>query len=106
MSFLLLSTLAERSALDTKEYMSQIFKYLITLYESVLNPNNIKDNDIRLRYQEYLSNCLMGFFITKKADKDLIINLLNNIINSFNIRDLYDEGMLLIGSISNFYLPF
>ena len=102
MSFLLLSTLAERSALDTKEYMSQIFKYLITLYESVLNPNNIKDNDIRLRYQEYLSNCLIGFFITKKADKNLIGNLLNNIINSFNIRDLYDEGILLIGSISNF----
>ena len=102
MSFLLLSTIAERSALDTKEYMSQIFKYLIALYESVINPNNIRDTDIRLRYQEYLSNCLIGFFITKKADKNLIGNLLNNIINSFNIRDLYDEGILLIGSISNF----
>ena len=102
MSFLLLSTLIERSALDTKEYLSQVFKFLIVLYESVINPNNIKDIDIRLRYQEYLSNCLYGFFITKKADKNLIGNLLNNIINSFNIRDLYDEGILLIGAISNF----
>ena len=82
--------------------MIQIFKFLITLYESVLNPNNIKDLDIRLRYQEYLSNCLIGFFITKKADKNIIGNLLNFIINSFNIRDLYDEGILLIGSIANF----
>ena len=102
MSFLLLGTLADRSAFDIKEYMIQIFKFLITLYESVLNPNNIKDLDIRLRYQEYLSNCLIGFFITKKADKNIIGNLLNFIINSFNIRDLYDEGILLIGSIANF----
>ena len=102
MSFLLLGSLGERSALDVKDYMIQIFKYLISLYESALNPNNIQDVDIRLRYQEYLSNCLTGFLATGKADKSLIGNLLSLIIKSFNLRDLYDEGLTLIGSIALF----
>ena len=102
MSFFLLGTLGERTALDVKDYMIQIFKYLISLYESALNPNNIQDLDIRLRYQEYLANCLTGFLATGKADKSLIGNLLSLIIKSFNIRDLYDEGLVLIGSIATF----
>ena len=102
MSFFLIGTLGERAALDVKDYMIQIFKYLISLYESALNPNNIQDSDIRLRYQEYLSNCLTGFLVTGKADKSLIGNLLAFIIKSFNIRDLYDEGLVLIGSIAIF----
>ena len=101
-SFLFLGTLSEHSALDVKEYLIQIFKFLLSLFESVLNQNNIKDNDISLRYQEYLCNCLTGFLITGNADKNLIDNLLSFIINSFNIRDLYDEGILLIGSIAIF----
>ena len=102
MSFYLLGLLGERSALDAKDYLVQIFKYLISLYESSLNPNNIQDEDIRLRYQEYLSNCLTGFIVTGKVDKSLIGNLLSLIIKSFNSRDLYDEGLTLIGAIALF----
>ena len=101
-SFLLLGTLGERSALDNKEYMTQIFEYLISLYKSALNPNNIQDLDILLRYQEYLANCLTGFLVTGKAVKSLMGDLLNLVIESFNIRDLYDEGLILIGSIALF----
>ena len=101
-SFILLGTLGDHSALDTKDYMINIFKYLVTLFESALNPNNIKDSDIRLKYQEYISDCLTGFFVTGKADKTIVRNLLSLIINSFNARDLYEEGMILIGSIASF----
>ena len=102
MSFIFLGTLGERSALDTKEYLTQIFKYLITLFESSLNDNNINNQDISMRYHEYISNCLIGFLVTGKADKSLIGNLLSLLIKSFNIRDLYDEGLVLIGSIAYF----
>ena len=101
-SFTLLGTLGERSALDNKEYMIQLFEYLISLYKSALNPNNIQDLDILLRYQEYLANCLTGFLVTGKAVKSLMGNLLSLVIESFNLRDLYDEGLVLIGSIALF----
>ena len=101
--FNLLATLGERSALDVKNKMIEIFKFLVGVHENSLNPQNIQDENIRYRYQEYLSSCLTGFLTAGRAEKITTGNLLQNIIKSFNIRnDLYDDAMTLIGSIALF----
>ena len=101
-SFLLLGNLAQRSALDVKDYMINVFKYLIRLYESSLDIHKTKNIDIILRYQEYALNCINNFLITKKVDKYLMNELLSFVLKSFIIRDLYDEGIILIGFIASF----
>ena len=101
--FNLLATLAERSALDVKDKMIELFKFLVEIYENSLNPQNIQDIKIRYHYQEYLSSSLTGFFTAGRAEKVTAGLLLQNIINSFKIRnDIYDEAMTLIGSIALF----
>jgi hypothetical protein len=71
------------------------------MFQNTLNIQNIPDSKIRNSYQEYLASCLTGFLTTGKADKITAAHLLQNIINSFKARnDLYDEGMILIGSIA------
>ena len=102
MFFSLLGTLGERSALNIKEYMIGIFKFLVSLFESTLITNNNENQNIQFKFQEYISNCLIGFLTTGKADKSLIGNLLSSLIKSFNKRDIYEEGLTLIGSIAFF----
>ena len=99
--FFLLGTLGERSALDVKNDMIDLFKLLSNMFQTTLNSQNIPDILIRNSYQEYLSSCLCGFLTTGKGDMQSAANLLHNIIKSFKVRnDLYDEGMTLIGSIA------
>lgn len=102
-AFFLLGTLGERSAIDVKNEMISLFKVLTDLFQGTLNVQNIPDEKIRNSYQEYLSSCLTGFLTTGSADAITAANLLKIIIDSFNLRkDLYDEGMTLIGGISLF----
>ena len=99
--FFLLGTLGERSALDVKSEMIDLFKLLSNMFQTTLNSQNISDILIRYSYQEYLSSCLSGFLTTGKGDMQSAANLLQNIIKSFKVRnDLYDEGITLIGSIA------
>ena len=101
--FNLLATLGERSALDVKDKMIKLFKLLVEIHESSLNPQNIQDSKIRYHYQEYLSSSLTGFLTAGRAEKVKAGQLLQNIINSLKIRnDLYDKAMTLIGSIALF----
>lgn len=100
-TFFLLGTLGERAALDVKDYMINLFKILVNMFQGTLNTQNIQDINIINSYQEYLSSCLSGFLTTGMADKQATVNLLKNIIDSFNLRnEIYDEGMTLIGCIS------
>lgn len=101
--FNLLATLGERSALDVKDKMIELFKFLVEIFQNSLNPQNIQDNNIRYHYQEYLSSSLTGFLTVGRADTNSTGNLLENVIKSFKMRnDLYDEAMTLIGSIALF----
>ena len=101
--FNLLGTLGERSALDVKNIMIELFKLLSNMFQSSLMPQNISNETIRKYYQEYLAMCLSGFLTTGKADKKIAAVLLENVIASFKLRNgLYDEAMTLIGSIALF----
>ena len=84
--FNLLATIGERSALDVKDKMIEKFKILVGAFQNSLNPQNIQDNNIRFHYQEYLSSSLTGFLTAGRADKSSTGKLLENIIQSFNIR--------------------
>ena len=102
-SFNLLGTLGERSALDVKGLMIEKFQYLSKLFHDTLDPNNIPNDIIRKNYQEFIATTLTGFLTTGKGDNNTAGELLNNIIESFKLRnELYDEGMTLIGSIALF----
>ena len=101
--FNLLGTLGERSALDVKNIMIELFKLLSNMFQSSLIPQNITNEAIRKYYQEYLAMCLSGFLTSGKADKKTAATLLENVIASFKVRNgLYDEAMTLIGSIALF----
>ena len=101
--FNLLSTLGERSALDIRDKMINLFTILVKMFNDTLDIQKIYDINIRNNYQEYLAICLTGFLITGKGDKQIASNLLNSIIDSFKLRnDLYDEAMTLIGAIALF----
>ena len=102
-SFFVLGNLGERSALDVTNEMIDLFKYLSNMFQNTLNTQTFSDISIRNNYQEYLSSCLTGFLTTGKGDKQTAASLLQNIITSFKARkDLYDEGITLIGSIALF----
>ena len=102
-AFILLGTLGERAANDVSIQMKNVFKYLTEMFENTINANNFQNDEIRYRYQEYISSSLSGFLMTGLADKNSAAKLLQCIINSFEKRqDLYDEGIALIGYISLF----
>lgn len=98
-SFFVLGTLGERSALDVKNQMCALFKILTEMFQKTLTSSTNKE--ICYSYQEYLASCLTGFLTTGMGDKDSAATLLKDLINSFDIRkDLYDEGITLMGCIS------
>ena len=102
-SFILLGTLGERAANDVSIQMKNIFKYLTEMFDNTLKANNFKNDEMRYHYQEYISSSLSGFLMTGMADKNSVAKLLQCVINSFEERkDLYDEGIALIGYISLF----
>ena len=100
-SFILMGTLGERSAKDVSSQMSNLFKELTGMFEKTLEKNNFPNEEVCYKYQEYIASCLSGFLITGKADKITAGRLVLCVINSFEKRkDLYDEGISLIGYIS------
>ena len=100
-SFFLLGTLGERSALDVKVQMSTLFTHLTNMFQKTLDNTSFKDDNICNNYQEYLASCLTGFLTTGMADKNTAALLLKYILTSFEKRKgLYDEGITLIGCIS------
>ena len=102
-TFYLLGTLGERSALDVKDYMTNYFKILTDMFEKTLKVETFPNIELAYNYQEYLTSALSGFLITGKATSFCAENLLKNIIETFKMRkSLYEEGISLIGAICNF----
>ena len=102
-SFILLGTLGERAAFDVKNQMSNLFKYLSDMFQKTLDTKNFPNEDICNSFQEYIASSLSGFLTSGMADKNVVAQLLQNVIKSFeNRKGLYDEGISLIGSISLF----
>ena len=102
-TFYLLGTLGERSALDVKDYMTNYFKILTDMFEKTLKVETFPNIELAYNYQEYLTSALSGFLITGKATTFCAENLLKNIIETFKMRkSLYEEGISLIGAICNF----
>ena len=100
-SFILMGTLGERSAKDVSSQMSNLFKELTGMFEKTLEKNNFPNEEVCYKYQEYIASCLSGFLTTEMADKITAGRLVQCVINSFEKRkDLYDEGISLIGYIS------
>ena len=100
-SFILMGTLGERSAKDVSYQMSNLFKELTSMFEKTLEKNNFPNEEICYNYQEYIAQCLSGFLTTGMADKITAGKLIQYVISSFEKRkDLYDEGISLIGYIS------
>ena len=103
MAFNVLGTLGERSALDVKNQMINLFKIIAEIFQRTLDDNNIIKHNLEMYYyyQEYLCSCLAGFINTGTAEKETTGILLQNVIISFEKRKgLYDEGIMLIGCIS------
>ena len=102
-SFLLLGTLGERAGKDIKNYMTNLFKILIDMFAKTLKLENFPSLEIAYNYQEYIAASLSGFLTTGMATPESCGNLLEIIINTFQMRkDLYDEGITLIGCICQF----
>ena len=102
-TFYLLGTLGERSALDVKDYMTNYFKILTDMFEKTLKVETFPNIELAYNYQEYLTSALSGFLITGKATSFCAENLLKNIMETFKMRkSLYEEGISLIGAICNF----
>ena len=57
---------------------------------------------MRLEYQEYLCTCLNLLLIHNNPLYDDIKELFNYIIHSFQQRQIYNEGITLIGQFHHF----
>jgi len=102
-AFYLLGTLGERSALDVKNYMSNNFKLLTELFAKTFKREEFPNAEIAKNYQEYLASSLQGFLVTEMAEPNSAASLLQYIIESFKMRkELYEEGISLIGSICHY----
>ena len=81
--------------------MTNIFKFLSEMFQNTLDKKKFQNDELCYSYQEYLASCLTGFLTTGMADKNSAAILLKNLLNSFEMRkDLYDEGITLMGCIS------
>ena len=99
----LISSLAEKSAVDVKDKMINLLMLLVEMFKNTLNSQSIPDSKIRREYQQYLASCLLGFFTTGKSNTEIASNLLQYIIESIKQRnDIYDEAISLIGGIAIF----
>ena len=102
-SFFLLGTLGERSALDIKEQMYKLFNLLLEMFKKTLSITSFPNDEICNHYQDYIASCLSGFLSTGTAQETSAEELLKNLISSFkNRKGLYDEGLTLLGCISLF----
>ena len=50
-SFYILGTLGERSALDIKNYMANLFKTLTDMFSKTLKPENFPNLEMEYNYQ-------------------------------------------------------
>ena len=83
--------------------MSNNFKLLTELFAKTFKREEFPNPEIAKNYQEYLASSLQGFLVTEMAEPNSAASLLQYIIESFKMRkELYEEGISLIGSIFHY----
>ena len=101
-SFMTVSNFIEHSAKGNIDLIRKIFKNLITLFNKTFDVSSFKNNEMRYNYQSYILICFSSFFSSSFfciEENDILI-LFQNIIESFNDRkNIYEEGISLIGFI-------
>ena len=98
-----LGIFSEHTANDTKQLSYKIFKQILEMFNKTLNINSFPNDNMRKNYQEYLCGTLGSFLLNKNANEDDVRKLFDYVIQSFNQRkELYEEGISLIGNISFF----
>ena len=101
--FYLLGTLGERGALDVKNYMINLFKVLTDMFSKTLKSEGFPNVQMQKNYQEYIASSLSGFLVSGNASPECAADLLKYIIETFKMRkELYEEGVSIIGSICLF----
>lgn len=102
LSFELLGILSEHSAKDVKSQMINLCKELVDMFEKSLEKNNFPNEEICYNYQKYIALCINSFLLSRFGDKITATKLLHFVIKSFEERkDIYEEGISLIGPIAN-----
>ena len=98
-----IGTYGQHVANDVKTISFNVFKSLVEMFASTLNKEIFNNDDMRLKYQEYICTSLNSFLMNKKALEKDVRNLFNYVIQSFQQRkEIYEEGISLIGAISSF----
>ena len=100
-ALLTLGTLGQHVANDVKTLSCNVFKSLVEMFMKTLENNVFNNNQMRWHYQEYICSSLSSFLFNKKCMEKDVKKLFGYVINSFEERkEIYDEGMSLIGSIA------
>lgn len=98
-----LGTYGQHVANDVSTISFNVFKSVVEMFSKTLNKGAFANNKIRLNYQEYICSCLYSFLTNKKAQERDVRNLFNLLIQSFQERkEIYEEGISLVGIIANF----
>ena len=102
-SFYALNTLLEKAAPDTITILQNVFEQLYNAFAYTLIPNNIPDENMRIQFQNFISSALTSLIADDRRNLDAskFGALFANIITAFKLRrELYEEGIILIGSIA------
>ena len=96
-----LGSFGKHVANDEKTLSCNVFKSLVEMFTKTLDKNAFDNDQMRLNYQQYICSSLSSFLSNKKCMERDVKKLFGYIINSFdNRKEIYDEGMSLIGSIA------
>ena len=99
-----LGTFGQHVANDSQTLTCNVFKFLTEMFSKTLEKNSFNNEQMRLDYQQYLCASLSSFLANKKCMERDVRKLFNYLIQSFEQRkEIYDEGISLVGSIS-YYL--
>ena len=72
------------------------------IFAKTLKEGELPSGELAKIYLEYLASTLEGFLITEMAEPNSAASLVNSVIESFKIRALYEEGILLIGGLCQY----
>ena len=102
-ALLTIGTYGQHVANDVKIISCNVFKSLIDMFIKTLDQKAFNNEILRLNYQEYICSSLSSFLMNKKCMEKDVRKLFNYIIKSFEQRkEIYDEGISLIGNISTY----
>jgi hypothetical protein len=98
-----LGSYGQHVANDVNTISFNVFKSVVEMFSKTLNKEAFGNDKIRLDYQNYICCCLTSFLLNEKAQERDVRNLFNYLIQSFQQRkEIYEEGISLIGLIAKF----